>query len=236
MFRSRIVYADTSTVGTSLQRHVFGGGGWALVRCSPSTKLDANGSKARCRRLRRLGALRPWHRPVRHLAAARRDGPSKWPAAPILQGQGLASLEIHATPKLDIYLYGGVEYNDRNAFATGVKGSGYGSPLLSNAGCETELPPTSQYVPLSGTCNADTRALWQGVGGFWYRFYRAPTDDSSSACSTPISDGDLVGSAGCLEPAWSGHPAEGDRPNGLLLVPVLSAVTADRMTNELESG
>ncbi len=81
---------------------------------------------------------------------------------------------MHPVSRLDIYAYGGGEYMNRTAFVTGVKGSGYGSPLLSNAGCTTELSPTGQYVPAAGTCNADTRALWEGVIGFWYRFYQGP--------------------------------------------------------------
>ena len=172
VFRSRIVFADTS-LQTSYNSHVFGGG-VGIGTVFPFYETRANGSK---RDVVDFGVSALYGRGIGRYGTGQLADVTIRPngqLAPILQGQALASLEIHATPRLDIYLYGGGEYNDRNAFVTGVKGSGYGSPLLSNAGCQTELPPTSQYVPASGTCNADTRALWMGVGGFWYRFYQGP--------------------------------------------------------------
>jgi hypothetical protein len=89
--------------------------------------------------------------------------------------QGLGTIELHF-PKLDIYGYGGGEYDSRNAFvnASGL-GVGYGSPLLSNAGCTTEIRPTNQNTPGgTGPCQADTRNILEGTIGFWYRFYQGP--------------------------------------------------------------
>jgi len=92
---------------------------------------------------------------------------------PMKASQALFSIETHPTTKLDIYGYAGAEYVDRTAFLTSAgKGVGYGSELNNNSGCQTELAPTNQTTPNSGTCNADTRAIWQGNLGFWYRFYR----------------------------------------------------------------
>ena len=53
------------------------------------------------------------------------------------------------------------------------KGVGYGSPLNSNANCQTSKPrrPTRRRR-YSGSCNADNRAYWQANLGFWYRFYK----------------------------------------------------------------
>jgi hypothetical protein len=96
--------------------------------------------------------------------------------APIRQAHGMVSLDVHATPKLDVYAIGGVEYAFREASVSAAgKGVGYGSPLLSNAGCDVETAPGSPFAPgapAAGTCNADTRSLSQGNLGFWYRFYR----------------------------------------------------------------
>jgi hypothetical protein len=173
VFRSRVVFADTA-LQTSYNSHVFGGG-VGIGTVFPFYETRADGTK---RDVVDFGVSGLYGRGIGRYGTGQLADVVVRPngqLAPILQGQGLASLEIHATPRLDIYLYGGAEYNDRNAFVTGVKGSGYGSPLLSNAGCQTELPPVAgPYVPLSGTCNADTRALWMGVGGFWYRFYQGP--------------------------------------------------------------
>jgi hypothetical protein len=103
-------------------------------------------------------------------ATARPDGDID----PIRAAHGLFSIELHPTSKLDIYDYLGGEYEYRDAYTTGAgKPVGYGSPLASNAGCEIESfsTNTANYNPGAGTCNADTRIIWQDAVGFWYRFY-----------------------------------------------------------------
>lgn len=97
----------------------------------------------------------------------------------IKQIHGMVSLDVHATPKLDLYLIGGSEYADRTAsISSAGKGVGYGSSILSNAGCDAEYAPTGAYAPgapPAGTCNADTRSVSQGNVGFWYRMVRGPS-------------------------------------------------------------
>jgi hypothetical protein len=103
--------------------------------------------------------------------------------------QALGTLQIHPTPKWDIYMNVGGEYASRaqyfkNASAT-VFNEGYGAVGFSNAGCWTETPPTttvpagtnagSGYIPGAlANCTADTRNLLEGTLGFWYRFYKGP--------------------------------------------------------------
>jgi len=100
--------------------------------------------------------------------------------APIRGGHGLATIEIHATKKLDIYAYYGGEYASRTAYkgydsiaivktpavpatltspaipattTTTFKLNqigGYGSPFANNSGCSTELPPANQLTPSGG--------------------------------------------------------------------------------------
>ncbi|MFI5311638.1 MAG: hypothetical protein ACHQQ3_10415, partial [Gemmatimonadales bacterium] len=92
---------------------------------------------------------------------------------PMTAAQALLSIEAHPTRNLDLYVYGGAEYVDRTTFTNAAgKGVGYGSELNVNSGCQTEAAPTNQTTPNSGTCNADTRAIWQGNIGFWHRVYR----------------------------------------------------------------
>ncbi len=92
---------------------------------------------------------------------------------PVTAGDLLLSLETHPTKNLDIYGYVGADYAGRSDFVNSAgKGAGYGSPLNSNSGCQTEAAPSSDYTPVSGTCNADTRSIWQANLGFWYRFYK----------------------------------------------------------------
>src|SRR5581483_1374830 len=98
----------------------------------------------------------------------------------IRTAHALGELELHATPKLDIYAYFGGEYGWRTAYqgydsiavtktpsipatattaaipgttTTTIKVNqfgGYGSPFANNSGCSTENPPTSQLIPSSG--------------------------------------------------------------------------------------
>jgi hypothetical protein len=93
---------------------------------------------------------------------------------PITAAHALLSVETHPTSQLDVYGYGGVEYEDRADFVTPAgKGGGYGSPLNGNAGCTAETPPAGPFIPASAApCNADTRNIYQGTLGFWYRFYK----------------------------------------------------------------
>lgn len=92
---------------------------------------------------------------------------------PITTGMALLSLETHPSSKFDLYGYVGAEYGGRSDYVNGKgAGVGYGSPLNNNSGCQTEVAPTNQTTPNSGTCNADTRSIWQANLGFWYRFYK----------------------------------------------------------------
>jgi hypothetical protein len=98
----------------------------------------------------------------------------------IRTAHALGELELHATPKLDIYAYFGGEYGWRTAYqgynsiavvktssipattttpavpgttTTTIKTNqigGYGSPFANNSGCSTENPPTSQLLPSGG--------------------------------------------------------------------------------------
>jgi len=101
-------------------------------------------------------------------------------AALIRTAHALGRVELHPSPKLDIYLYGGSEYAWRAAYtgytvitatstpaipASGAQPAypattttainlagigGYGSPLANNSGCSSEAPPTGSFTPSSG--------------------------------------------------------------------------------------
>lgn len=98
----------------------------------------------------------------------------------IRTAHALGELELHATPKLDIYAYFGGEYGWRTAYqgydsiavvktpsipatatTLAIPGTttttikvhqigGYGSPFANNSGCGTENPPTNQLTPSGG--------------------------------------------------------------------------------------
>jgi len=117
--------------------------------------------------------------------------------APLHNYQSLGTLQFHPTPKLDINLNVGGEYEARAQYiASGkVPNEGYGVVNRKNTGCWSEtLPLTASsssifnntavptgvsgsngFVPgLLGSCDGDTRNLIEGSLGFWYRFYKGP--------------------------------------------------------------
>ncbi len=120
---------------------------------------------------------------------------------PLHNYQSLVTLQFHPTKKLDIYLYGGDEYEGRATYVNAAgKADGYGGfPLFgaaytfNNSGCWIETQPivapstsNSLGVPtgLGGStgfipgalanCTGDTRNVVEGTLGFWYRFYSGP--------------------------------------------------------------
>lgn len=107
-------------------------------------------------------------------------------------GSGLGTLELHPSPKLDVYFDYGIEYAYRAAytFANATSGAtvpvGYGSTLFNNSGCEAApplptgnnafgTPATGGFNPSSaGGCNGDIRNIQEGTIGFWHKLYQGP--------------------------------------------------------------
>ncbi len=97
---------------------------------------------------------------------------------PVRSYQGLGSIELHPTPKLDLYMYVGDEYAQRtqyNLTATGFT-VGYGATGLKNYGCSVaQAPGSGGFAPTGpANCTGDTRNIMEGTFGFWYRFYKGP--------------------------------------------------------------
>jgi len=113
----------------------------------------------------------------------------------LVGGSALGSVELHATPRFDIYAYYGGEYDKRAFYPTGLFVTtppklptdpplgqpivaGYGSPTNIVIGCNEEvLPGTANGVNVPGTalgCAADNRNIQEGTFGYWYRFYKGP--------------------------------------------------------------
>jgi len=163
LFRDRVVDTGNVVGGTRTATREGGGVGAAFIIPIVPHYVDFSASGLWGRGIGRYGSAQLPD------VVIGPDGTVK----PLLAAHGLAGFDIHAGKKLDIYLNGGVEYAARQIYYTSAtKSVGYGQPTVSNAGCDTELPPTGEYAPVAGTCTADTRALWQGTAGFWYRFYK----------------------------------------------------------------
>jgi hypothetical protein len=102
--------------------------------------------------------------------------------------QGLASLEGHPTPKLDVFGYYGAEYAQRTVYLstlnTPTKLVGYAPITAVNTGCGIETLPTSTgngfaggapYNPgVPANCTGATRVVIEGTLGFTYRVYNSP--------------------------------------------------------------
>ena len=73
----------------------------------------------------------------------------------------LAGATLHATPRLDIYVFGGQEAERSKTFSLGSSLYGFGVPVTSNAGCIIE----------GGTCTALTRSIEQITAGLWDKVY-----------------------------------------------------------------
>jgi hypothetical protein len=110
--------------------------------------------------------------------------------------QALGSLELHATPKLDIYGYAGGEYVGRGQYTspTGVAGAtGYGLLSASNAGCGIETLPNGANtaltsVNLSGGTAAPTKT---GLSPTAFNGYQPGALGSCTADTRAIIEGTL---------------------------------------------
>jgi hypothetical protein len=82
--------------------------------------------------------------------------------APTQETTFMGGLTWHATPRLDIYGYGGQEAQQHKTFVTGTTTTGLGSPTLNLAGCLVE----------GGACSPNLEAENQATVGFWWRAYQ----------------------------------------------------------------
>jgi len=96
--------------------------------------------------------------------------------SPLHSLSALGTLELHATPRLDIYAYYGGDYVGKSIFINNLgKQDGYGiGENVSGCGLP-EPPPTGPTFPsANSTCTGQTRDVQEGTLGYWYDFYRGP--------------------------------------------------------------
>jgi hypothetical protein len=96
----------------------------------------------------------------------------------------MGTIDAHATPRLDLYFYYGVDgvfRNYSNVPAGGYLGEkagtpyGYGNYSFNNTGCFTEPLPTGSNVPATpANCAANNRDVQEITFGYWYDFYKGP--------------------------------------------------------------
>jgi hypothetical protein len=84
--------------------------------------------------------------------------------APIKETMFLLGGTLHATPKVDIYLFGGQERESSQISTVGATNYGYGNlanTAFTSAGCTT----------VGGACPATVRSVAQITGGLWDKAY-----------------------------------------------------------------
>ncbi len=145
--------------------------------------------------------------------------------APIRGAAYLAELELHPSPKFDIYAYYGGEYAARTDFtilnAAGFPvGVGYGSPLFNNSGCTTEGFPSATATnsaptaPASGgTCTGDVHQVIEGTLGFWHNIYQG--SKGRVRWGIQYSYLEKVGWSGDNSSATTGIPGVSQRPKAI---------------------
>ena len=95
--------------------------------------------------------------------------------SPLHAFSSLGTLELHATPRFDVYANYGGDYIFKTIYTSAAgKQDGYG---LGEAfkGCSTEPLPTAPTLPAANSnCTGQTRDVQEGTLGYWYDFYRGP--------------------------------------------------------------
>jgi hypothetical protein len=86
---------------------------------------------------------------------------------PIPETIYMAGATLHATPALDIYVFGGQESETAKPFNAGSGFFGYGNPHYVNAGCLAEVPTGATAL----TCTGNVKSVDQITAGFWDKVY-----------------------------------------------------------------
>jgi hypothetical protein len=88
----------------------------------------------------------------------------------------LATLEAHATKRLDLYFnYGTDGVFRRYSYSATGSPYGYGNYSFVNTGCDTEVAPGGSFTPSNPSkCAGNTRDVQEFTFGYWYDFYKGP--------------------------------------------------------------
>ena len=81
--------------------------------------------------------------------------------APVRETTFLGGVTFHATPMLDLYVYGGQEAEQRKYFDVGTQHLGLGNPALNLTGCFVE----------GGACSPNLNSENQVAAGLWWKAY-----------------------------------------------------------------
>lgn len=127
--------------------------------------------------------------------------------APIEGVSFSAGAIIHATPALDLYVYGGQQKVEREYFLNTLAPAantfiGYGVPSANNTGCTLE-------GAAAGTCNGSAQSLWQVTTGLWDNFYQGEFGQMKLGLQYSYTKKQLFSGAGSYANVVAGAPQVG---------------------------
>jgi hypothetical protein len=132
---------------------------------------------------------------------------------PIPETMFMAGATLHATPALDIYVFGGQEAETGKPYnITTLTGTpttqhlGYGNPFLSNAGCLAEVPTGGTAL----TCTGTVKSVDQITVGFWDKVYSGAYGYIRVGLQYSHTDLDTFGGANALGVPGSLAPKTSD--------------------------
>jgi cell division septum initiation protein DivIVA len=154
-----VTAANTQGLAPGVREADVSGGGWgAGVTYNAIPKiLDLQASVMSGKGIGRYGAAQLSD------ATLRIDGK----VAPISETMYLVGGTLHATPELDLYLFGGQEREDSKISTLGTTNFGFGNltnASFTAAGCTT----------VGGACSATVRDVGQITAGLWDKAYTGP--------------------------------------------------------------
>ena len=158
---ARFLHDRTTVVGNGDNHTVLaGGGGAGAILPVIKGRLDLQGNVLIGEGIGRYGSVG-----LPDATFSRTGAP-----LPLPEVIAMVGAVAHPVKSIDLYSYVGTEQiTHREAYTEGKKGYGYGSPLYSNAGCNTEQPIATTLVE---PCTANTSGVVQGTVGAWWRFLK----------------------------------------------------------------
>ena len=154
-----VTAANTQGLAPGVRQANVSGGGWGagVTYAAIPKVLDLQASVMSGRGIGRYGSAQLAD------ATLRIDGK----VAPISETMFLVGGTLHATPELDLYLFGGQEREDSQISTLGATNYGFGNlanTAFTAAGCTT----------VGGSCSATVRSVGQLTAGFWDKPYTGP--------------------------------------------------------------
>lgn len=154
-----VTAANTQGLAPGVRQANVSGGGWGagVTYAAIPKVLDLQASVMSGRGIGRYGSAQLAD------ATLRIDGK----VAPISETMFLVGGTLHATPELDLYLFGGQEREDSKISTLGATNYGFGNlanTAFTAAGCTT----------VGGSCSATVRSVGQLTAGFWDKPYTGP--------------------------------------------------------------